>query len=65
MELAGAQAGISLVVVVHSMIAAACLTLAAVHLPIWLRNRDALANLAFAIAGVRPQLPTRLATWSC
>src|SRR5688572_22698548 len=50
MEIGGAQAGISLVVVVHSMIAAACLTLAAVHLPVWLRNREALANLAFALA---------------
>ena len=50
MDLGGAQAGISLVVVVHSMIAAACLTLAAVHLPVWLRNRDAVASLAFAIA---------------
>src|SRR6187455_261752 len=50
MDLGGAQAGISLVVVVHSMIAAACLTLAAVHLPVWLRNREAVASLAFAIA---------------
>ena len=50
MDLGGAQAGISLVVVVHSMIAAACLTLAAVHLPVWLRNREAMANLAFTIA---------------
>jgi len=50
MDPGGAQAGISLVVVVHSMIAAACLTLAAVQLPVWLRNRDAVANLAFAIA---------------
>jgi PAS domain S-box-containing protein len=49
MDLGGAQAGISLVVVVHSMIAAACLTLAVVHLAVWSRNRDALANLAFAI----------------
>src|SRR5215203_5566037 len=50
MGIGDAQAGISLVVVVHSMIAAACLTLAAIHLPVWLRNRDAMANLAFAIA---------------
>src|SRR5580765_865669 len=50
MDLGGAQAGISLVVVVHSMIAAACLTLAAVPLPVWLRHRAAVANLACAIA---------------
>ena len=49
MDLGGAQAGISLIVVVHSMVAAACLTLAAVHLAVWSRNRDALANLSFAI----------------
>src|SRR4029078_7419479 len=48
MDLGGAQAGISLIVVVHSMVAAACLTLA-VHLAVWSRNRDALANLSFAI----------------
>src|SRR5690348_9902520 len=39
----------SLVTVVWSMIAAASLTLAAVHLPVWLRNHGARANLAFAI----------------
>jgi len=42
----------SLVTVVWSMIAAACLTLAAVHLPVWWRNREARASLAFAIAAV-------------
>ena len=40
----------SLVTVVWSMIAAACLTLAAVHLPVWWRNREARATLAFGIA---------------
>ena len=34
----------SLVTVVWSMIAAACLTLAAVHLPVWWRNREARAK---------------------
>jgi PAS domain S-box-containing protein len=38
------------VTVVWSMIAAACLTLAAVHLPVWLSNRGARATLAFSIA---------------
>ena len=40
----------SLVTVIHSMIAAACLTLAAIHLVVWLRHREARANLAFAVA---------------
>jgi two-component system sensor kinase FixL len=40
----------SLVTVVWSMIGAACLTLAAVHLPVWWRNREARATLAFGIA---------------
>ncbi|MCE9657649.1 MAG: PAS domain-containing protein [Burkholderiales bacterium] len=38
------------VTVVWSMIAAACLTLAAVHLPVWWRNREARATLAFTLA---------------
>ena len=42
----------SSVTVIWSMIAAACLTLAAVHLPVWWRNRDAQATLAFALAAV-------------
>jgi len=42
----------SLVTVVWSMIAAACLTLAAVHLPVWWRNREARATLAFSIAAI-------------
>ncbi len=42
----------SLVTVVWSMIAAACLTLAAVHLPVWLRNRGAQTTLAFALAAI-------------
>ncbi|HSC63282.1 MAG TPA: ATP-binding protein [Caldimonas sp.] len=40
------------VTVVWSMIAAACLTLAAVHFPVWWRNRDARASLAFSIAAI-------------
>jgi len=40
----------SWVTVVWSMIAAACLTLAALHFPVWLRNHDARASLAFSIA---------------
>jgi len=40
------------VTVVWSMIAAACLTLAAVHLPVWWRNREARATLAFSIAAI-------------
>jgi len=43
---------LSPVTVVWSMIAAACLTLAAVHLPVWLSNRDARATLAFSVAAV-------------
>src|SRR5262245_47940277 len=42
----------SLVTVVWSMIGAACLTLAAIHFPVWWRNRDALATLSFAIAAI-------------
>ena len=42
----------SLVTVVWSMIAAACLTLAAVHLPVWWRNREARATLAFSLAAI-------------
>jgi|KBSMisStandDraft_5_1062788.scaffolds.fasta_scaffold128998_3 hypothetical protein len=34
MDFGGAQGGISLIVVVHSIVAAACLTLAAVHLAV-------------------------------
>jgi len=49
MDFGGAQGGISLIVVVHSIVAAACLTLAAVHLAVWSRHRDALVNLSFAI----------------
>jgi len=40
------------VTVVWSMIAAACLTLAAVHLPVWWRNREARATLAFSVAAI-------------
>ena len=39
----------SWVTVVWSMIASACLTLALVHALVWLRRRDALANLLFAV----------------
>ena len=46
----------SSVVVVWSMIAAACLTLAAVHLPVWWRNRDAEATIAFALAAISTAL---------
>ena len=42
----------SLVTVVWSMIAAACLTLAAVHLPVWWSNREARATLAFSVAAI-------------
>jgi hypothetical protein len=42
----------SFVTVVWSMIAAACLTLAAVHFPVWWRNRGARTTLAFALAAV-------------
>jgi PAS domain S-box-containing protein len=42
----------SLVTVIWSMIGAACLTLAAIHFPVWWRNRDALATLSFAVAAV-------------
>jgi len=42
----------SLVTIVYSMIAGVCLTLAAVHLPVWVRNREARASLAFAVAAI-------------
>jgi len=42
----------SQVTVIWSMIGAACLTLAAIHVPVWWRNRDALATLSFAIAAI-------------
>ena len=42
----------SFVTVVWSMIAAACLTLAAVHLPVWWRIGGAQTTLAFALAAV-------------
>jgi two-component system, LuxR family, sensor kinase FixL len=35
--------------VVWSMLGAACLTLAAIHLPVWLRNRAAWPNLFFSV----------------
>src|SRR3954471_17454469 len=34
------------------MIAAACLTLAAVHLPVWWRDREESTSLAFAVAAI-------------
>src|SRR4051812_35758459 len=34
------------------MIAAACLTLAAVHVPVWWRDREESTSLAFAVAAV-------------
>ena len=40
----------SLVTIVWSMIAAACLTLAAIHFPLWWRNRGARTTLAFTLA---------------
>jgi PAS domain S-box-containing protein len=43
---------VSTVTVLWSMIAAACLTLAAVHLPIWWRDREESTSLAFAVAAV-------------
>ena len=46
----------SSVTIVWSMIAAACLTLAAVHLPVWLRTRDAEATFAFALAAISTAL---------
>jgi len=42
----------SLVTIVYSMIAGVCFTLAAVHLPVWLRNREARTTLAFAVAAI-------------
>jgi hypothetical protein len=42
----------SFVTVVWSMIAAACLTLAVVHFPVWWRNRGAQTTLTFALAAV-------------
>jgi two-component system sensor kinase FixL len=40
----------SWITVVWSMVAAACLSFAAVHLLVWLHSRDARANLLFAIS---------------
>jgi hypothetical protein len=43
----------SVVTIVWSMIAGACCTLAAVHLPVWWRNREGGgASLAFAMASI-------------
>ena len=42
----------SVVTIVWSMIAGACCTLAAAHLPVWWRNRESGASLAFAMAAV-------------
>jgi PAS domain S-box-containing protein len=42
----------SLVTIIWSMIAAACLTLAALHLPVWWRNRGDRAALSFTITAV-------------
>src|SRR5436190_8460937 len=42
----------SFVAEIWSMIVAACLTLAAIHLPVWWRSRDALATLSFVIAAI-------------
>jgi PAS domain S-box-containing protein len=42
----------SFVTVVWSMIAAACLTLAAVHFPVWWRHRGEQTTLTFALAAV-------------
>jgi two-component system sensor kinase FixL len=42
----------SVVTVVWSMIAGACCTLAAAHLPVWWRNRESGASLAFAMAAI-------------
>jgi len=38
------------ITVTWSMITAVCLSFAAVHLLVWLRSRDARANLLFAIS---------------
>ena len=42
----------NLVTVIWSMIASACLTLAAMHLLVWFRKRTAWANLLFALTAV-------------
>ena len=42
----------SLVTIVWSMFAAVCLTLAAVHLPVWWNNREARASLAFSLTTI-------------
>jgi hypothetical protein len=43
---------ISLVTVIWSMIASACLTLAGIHLLIWCKTRDAWPNLLFSLMAV-------------
>jgi len=42
----------SLVTIIWSMFAAVCLTLAAVHLPVWWINREARASLAFSVTTI-------------
>jgi PAS domain S-box-containing protein len=42
----------SWVTIIWAMIASACLTLALVHLLVWLRRREALANLVFSLLAV-------------
>jgi two-component system, LuxR family, sensor kinase FixL len=43
---------VSVVTIVWSMIAAACLTLAAVHLPVWWQDRQEHKSLAFSVAAI-------------
>jgi PAS domain S-box-containing protein len=42
----------SVVTVVWSLIAGACLTLATVHLPVWWQSRESKASLAFSLAAI-------------
>jgi two-component system, LuxR family, sensor kinase FixL len=42
----------SWVTIIWSMVASACLTLAAMHLLVWYKKRAAWANLLFALAAV-------------
>jgi two-component system, LuxR family, sensor kinase FixL len=43
---------ISLITVIWSMIASACLTLAVIHLLVWCKNRKAWTNLLFSLTAV-------------
>ena len=53
----------SWVTIIWSMIASACLTLAAIHLLVWYRNRTAWAHLLFSATAVSTAAFTFCELW--